>query len=306
MHKDASRCPPHRSPQTVDAVCYIGPDRTTPEPRPSIRLAPQGDRVRDTDAMPAFIPDIPLSDCWGSVGEVTFYHRNGRCMLRSRPRPVFGGSPAQLRQLELHRRAIAAWGSLSHRAQAEWNRLARGVPSRRPPFGDGNSISGYCLFLSAYHGLAALGREGVPSPAAPGPFPVHSLAVNGARTEGSSLVLETALTLEPSAPEGRFRLLAMLQLAPEGRGRNPGMMRRFLPPSPAGPGTTAAQLRIPDYAALFRLGSGARRLSVHIRHALLDTITGLRSDSRSLSAEVDVRDGLQAMATAGLQKHNNA
>ena len=45
---------------------------------------------------------------------------------------------------------------------------------------------------------------------------------------------------------------------------------------------------------------------MHIRHALLDTITGLRSDSRSLSAEVDVRDGLQAMATAGLQKHNNA
>ena len=282
------------------------PDRTTPEPRPSIRLAPQGDRVRDTDAMPAFIPDIPLSDCWGSVGEVTFYHRDGRCMLRSRPRPVFAGSPAQLRQLELHRRAIAAWGSLPHRAQAEWNRLAHGVPSHRPPFGDGNSISGYCLFLSAYHGLAALGRESVPSPAAPGPFPVRSLAVTGARTEGSSLVLETALTLEPSAPEGRFRLLAMLQLAPEGRGRNPGLMRRFLPPSPAEPGTTAAPLRIPDYAALFRLGSGARRLSVHIRHSLLDTITGLRSDSRSLSAEVDVRDGQQAMATAGLQEHNNA
>ena len=241
--------------------------------------------------MPAFIPDIPLSDCWGSVGEVTFYHRDGRCMLRSRPRPVFAGSPAQLRQLELHRRAIAAWGSLPHRVQAEWNRLAHGVPSHHPPFGDGNSISGYCLFLSAYHGLAALGREGVPSPAAPGPFPVRSLAVTGARTEGSSLVLETALTLE---------------LAPEGRGRNPGMMRRFLPPSPAGPGTTAAPLRIPDYAALFRLGSGARRLSVHIRHALLDTITGLRSDSRSLSAEVDVRDGQQAMATAGLHEHNNA
>lgn len=256
--------------------------------------------------MPVYIPDIPLSDCWGSAGNTTFYHRNGRCLLRSRPRPVFSGTPAQLRQLELHRRAIAAWGTLPPTAQSEWNRTALQVPAHRPPFGDGNHISGYCLFLSAYHGLAVLGREGIPSPAAPGPFPVRSLAVTGTRLEGAGLMLETALTLEPSAPEGRFRLLAMLQLAPEGRGRNPGLMRRFLSPSPTGPGTTAALLHVPDYAALFRLNPEARKLNAHIRYALLDSITGLRSDSRSLSAEVDVRDGQQTMAAAAPKEHNNA
>lgn len=38
------------------------------------------------------------------------------------------------------------------------------MAAHRPPYGDGNSISGYNLFVSAYHGFAQLGDERVPVP----------------------------------------------------------------------------------------------------------------------------------------------
>ena len=34
--------------------------------------------------MPRFYPNIQFSDCWSSVGDITYYHRNGICYFRSK------------------------------------------------------------------------------------------------------------------------------------------------------------------------------------------------------------------------------
>lgn len=114
--------------------------------------------------MPRFRSNAVLSDCWSSVGNITFYHRNGVCYFRSKAYSEFKGTVGQLEQKQVHRRAILAWQGLSHMQQLKWRKLAVGVASHRPPFGDGNHISGYNLFVSAYHGFAQLGNEHVPIP----------------------------------------------------------------------------------------------------------------------------------------------
>ena len=45
--------------------------------------------------MPKYIPSMPFEDCYGSVGDLTFYHRNGQCYYRKR------ASPEALRYSEL-------------------------------------------------------------------------------------------------------------------------------------------------------------------------------------------------------------
>jgi len=49
------------------------------------------------------------------------------------------------------------------------------VPSHRPPYDDNHHISGYNLFVSAYHGFAQLGREHVPAPQPYPQFPSAAL-----------------------------------------------------------------------------------------------------------------------------------
>lgn len=95
--------------------------------------------------MPRFFPNALLSDCWSSAGNVTFYHRNGVCYFRSKAFSEFVGTAEQLEQKGLHHRAILAWQTLTPRQQQKWRRLAVGVAAHRPPFGDGNHISGYNL-----------------------------------------------------------------------------------------------------------------------------------------------------------------
>ena len=114
--------------------------------------------------MPRFYPDALFSDCWSSVGDVTFYHRNGVCYFRSKAYSEFAGTDEQLEQKSLHQRAIKAWRGLTSKQQNKWRKYADGVAAHRPPYGDGNSISGYNLFMSAYHGFAQLGDERVPVP----------------------------------------------------------------------------------------------------------------------------------------------
>lgn len=78
------------------------------------------------------------------------------------------GTAAQLDQAQVHHRAILAWQHLPHSVQLQWNHYARSVPSHRPPYDNNHHISGYNLFVSAYHGFAQLGREHIPEPQ---PFP---------------------------------------------------------------------------------------------------------------------------------------
>ena len=111
---------------------------------------------------------------------MTYYHRNGVCYFRSKAYSEFAGTAEQMEQKGLHLRAIKAWRGLSSKEQKRWRRFAEGVAAHRPPYGDGNSISGYNLFVSAYHGFAQLGNEHSPTPRRFEAFPIFSLDFVGA------------------------------------------------------------------------------------------------------------------------------
>ena len=70
--------------------------------------------------MPRYIPSLPFEDCYGSVGEKTYYHRNGICYYKKRARPVFPGTMLQMEHQTVHLRAIAAWQGLEPSVQKEW------------------------------------------------------------------------------------------------------------------------------------------------------------------------------------------
>ena len=112
--------------------------------------------------MPKFKPSVLIQDCWSSIGDITFYHRNGQCFWKRKPKPRFPGTQAQLDQQLVHHRAIVAWQHLEHSVQLQWNEFAKVVPSHRPPYNEHHHISGFNLFVSAYHGFAQIGCEHVP------------------------------------------------------------------------------------------------------------------------------------------------
>ena len=115
--------------------------------------------------MPRFYPSVLISDAYGSVGEVTFYHRNGKCYYRKRSHSRYPGTAAQTSALDVHRRALAAWREVPHQMQLIWNRLAEEVEPHRPPFDHLTHITGQNLFVSAYHGFVTLRDEHGPLPA---------------------------------------------------------------------------------------------------------------------------------------------
>ena len=53
----------------------------------------------------------------------------------------FLGTAGQLEHLDVHRRALAAWRSIPHQTQLEWNALAEDVEPHRPPFDHKANIS---------------------------------------------------------------------------------------------------------------------------------------------------------------------
>ena len=71
-----------------------------------------------------FHPSVLASDVFGSAGDVTAVHRDGKVYLRKRKVGAGVLSPAQLEHLEVHRRALAAWRGLDHETQLEWNEYA--------------------------------------------------------------------------------------------------------------------------------------------------------------------------------------
>ncbi len=228
--------------------------------------------------MPRFYPNTRFSDCWSSVGKVTFYHRNGICYFRSKAYSSFAGTAGQLERKELHHKAILAWRGLSYKQQKKWRRLAVGVAAHRPPFGDGNHISGYNLFVSAYHGFAQLGNEHIPSPKPFGPFPIFSLDFVGCSMASLfDMELRFRLTVLGTEEPSRYRVIGKIQIDAPGVGRNPGMMRNFLSPSVPSGAVSEVAFTVPRKRfdiAVFQL---------HIRYLLLDTVTGYRSQYHTLS-----------------------
>lgn len=228
--------------------------------------------------MPKYIPNTQFSDCWSSIGNVTFYHRNDICYFRSKAYSDFAGTAEQLKQAELHKHAIKAWQGLSHETQMIWRRMARGVASHRPPFGQKNSISGYNLFVSAYHGFAQMGNEHIPEPVMFEPFPIFSIDYLDCSTaDGGQLRLRFRLTLCGTGEPGRYRVLGKFQIGEPGCGRNPGLMRNYLSESVPSAECSVVEFLAPDSVPELEIKQ------LHLRYLLLDCKTGYRSQYHSLS-----------------------
>lgn len=229
--------------------------------------------------MPRFLPNALLSDCWSSIGNVTFYHRNGICYFRSKAYSEFKGTVGQLEQKQVHHRAILAWQTLTHRQQLKWRRFAVGVAAHRPPFGDGNHISGYNLFVSAYHGFAQLGNEHIPAPKQFEPFPIFSLDFVGCSVASLfDMELRFRLTICGTDELSRYRVLGKIQIEAPGVGHNPGMMRNYLSKSVQSGTVSEIVFNVP------RKRFDIDMFQLHLRYLLIDSKTGYRSQYHSLSA----------------------
>ncbi len=221
--------------------------------------------------MPKFKPTVLIQDCWSSIGDITFYHRNGQCFWKRKPNPRFPGTGAQLDQQLVHHRAIVAWQHLEHSVQLQWNEYAKVVPSHRPPYNEKHHISGFNLFVSAYHGFAQLGREHVPEPQPFPQFPPSALELLQITHNNGIATLRCRLTLADTVHPERWHVSARIQLASLGVGFNPGKMRSYL------------GIRNQDNEIVFNVPyQNNEDYQVHIRYCLIDGLSGYRTSKRSL------------------------
>ena len=234
--------------------------------------------------MPLYHPNISFSDCWSSVGNITFYHRNDKCYWRTKPAPLFPGTMRQMDHQAVHLRALASWRLLPHQVQLEWSDYAKEVTAHRPPFLKANHISGYNLFVSAYHGFATMGNEHIPTPKAFEEFPPFDVVFNSAEVVGGSdLILQFSLSVFGAIDPLRYRTLGKIQLVGPGVGCHPGKMRNFLsvevssvPQDPR-----IIQFIIPNYREVW--GLDLPEYTLHLRYLLIDTSNGYRNLYKKLS-----------------------
>ena len=229
--------------------------------------------------MPKFHPTPIIQDCWSSIGNITFYHRNGQCFYKRKPYTQYRGTAAQLDQAQVHHRAILAWQQLPHSVQLQWRELAKSVPSHRPPYDDNHHISGYNLFVSAYHGFAQLGREHVPVPQPYPLFPISHLQLLQIDSGGSSgfVSLRCRITLQNTDNPARWHVSAKIQLTAPGVGCDPGKMRTYM------------GIRCSDNVIVFNVPSqGTEDYQVHLRYRLIDLITGYRNNWLGIQSNTNV------------------
>ena len=224
--------------------------------------------------MPKFHPTPIIQDCWSSIGNITFYHRNGQCFYKRKPYTQYRSTAAQLDQAQVHHRAILAWQQLPHTVQLQWRELAKSVPSHRPPYDDNHHISGYNLFVSAYHGFVQLGREHVPEPQPYPLFPVSHLQLlqidSGTSSETVSLLCR--LTLQNTDNPDRWHVSAKIQLTALGVGCDPGKMRTYM------------GVRSTDNEIVFNVPRpDFEDYQVYLRYRLIDEETGYRNNWKKLS-----------------------
>lgn len=233
--------------------------------------------------MPRFYSNTNFSDCWASAGNITYYHRNGICYFRNKAYSEFKGTVGQSAQKQVHHRAILAWQGLSHLQQLKWRKLAVGVASHCPPFGDGNHISGYNLFVSAYHGFAQLGNEHVPIPRPFTPFPIFRLDFIGCSMASLfDVELRFRLTMCGTDEPSKYRALGKIQIETPGIGRNPGKMRNCLSASIPTGTVSVIVFNVP------RKRFDIDMFQLHLRYLLIDSKTGYRSQYHSLSTSIAI------------------
>lgn len=223
--------------------------------------------------MPKYYPNNRFSDCWSSVGNITFYHRNGECYYKTKPNPTFPGTQRQMGQLSLHKRAISAWRNLNHQTQLQWNTIAKNVKSKRPPYNTDTHISGYNLFVSAYHGLAATGNESIPTPQPIPVFPAIKLITITTAINKSDLhiTLETETTIDTF---NNYTLIGKLQTTKPGYRPNSGKYRNFTSTITRKGKSTYIEFIISNQNTSQMLTNG---YSVHIKYFLIHNPTGYRT-----------------------------
>lgn len=223
--------------------------------------------------MPRYYPNNRFSDCFSSVGNITFYHKDGECYYRTKSRPIFPGTAGQLEQLDLHRRAIATWRKQPHQVQLQWNELAKGVPSKRPPFNRKTHISGYNLFVSAYHGLASTGNESIPQPVPLPVFPeIHLEFKSYEIIQDTDLKLSYKIkTLSESLDE--YCIIAKLQITQPGFKPDTGRYRNHIGVIQ----NHTVEFTIPDYHSL---NIDISSSTIHAQFCLVHNKTGYRNKGK--------------------------
>ncbi|MBQ8812763.1 MAG: hypothetical protein IJZ70_10700 [Bacteroidales bacterium] len=232
--------------------------------------------------MPKYLPNSRFSDCYASVGNVTFFHKNGECYYRTKAKPVFPGTAGQQIQLSIHQRGLREWRNLGHDEQLEWNALARGVRSKRPPFNTRSNISGYNLFMSAYHGLACIGDEKVPEPQPLPNFPVVYLELTSAAVLNET-DLQISFRINGVTISDRLRIIGKIQLTAPGYSAHRGKFRNYV-----GILTDECNVSfvIHDYRSVY--GLDLKGYQVHLRYLLIDAESGHRSRENSLTAGIEI------------------
>lgn len=237
--------------------------------------------------MPRYEPNSRFSDCWSSVGDTTFFHIDGVCYWKKKPVCEFAGTPGQMEQLELHRRALAAWQTLDHDVQLQWNTYAVAAPSHKPPFDGSTHITGHNLFVSAYHGFAQLSDEHVPEPAPWEEFPLLHLKFSSAVAVGDS---DLQMTFRASLPEcsdpTRYRVVAKLLMTEPGHTRTGGFYRTFLALSNCPSTDAEVRFIVPDFHNLWPISGPLYQ--VHCRYLLIDTENGYRNIFRKASFLMEI------------------
>ena len=232
--------------------------------------------------MPRFYPSIPFEDCYGSVGDKTYYHWRGVPYYKKKAFTEFRGTPAQLDQAAVHSRALAAWRGIDADTQRVWNALAVEVPSKRAPYDRRAHISGYNLFVSAYHGFAQLGDEHTPDPLPYETFPDLFLDWESLQVvEADDLLLTFLCSVGDGCCGHRYRLLLKLELTKPGHGRRPGLQRNFLALSNCTDEDGRVSFLVPEFRTIWQLDLPAYQ--ANCRFILIDTLTGYRSRERMQS-----------------------
>lgn len=192
----------------------------------------------------------------------------------------------------------------------EWSAIAKGVPSKQLPYDPGTHISGYNLFVSAYHGFAQLGDEHTPDPKPFTPFPQFSITLNDATVIEEDLLItfSTDIASHTSRPPVTPDLPALgpdrgiehlhfvlkLQITHPSGGIRPGLMRSFLSMQTESP--DRIQVLIPDYKNAWHLETSViagltdnhQQYQAHIRYFLIGSQTGYRSWEQQISVAINL------------------